>query len=123
MNNSISTVSRILFALVMLLFGINNLRFAYGMLQVVPPWLPGPVIWIYLGGIGLILAAIAFIINKKIRLAGYLLGMLLLIFVFMLHLPSLLNATDQASRMIPMTMIMKDTALAAAAFFIGSKST
>jgi hypothetical protein len=68
------------------------------------------------------LAAIAFIINKKIRLAGYLLGMLLLIFVFMLHLPSLLNATDQASRMIPMTMIMKDTALAAAAFFIGSKS-
>ena len=83
----------------------------------VPSYVPGGVFWVYFTGAALALAGIAFILNKKVKLAGYLLGVLLLIFVLTIHLPHLI-AGDQMA----MSMILKDTGLAAAAFFIGSKN-
>ncbi len=122
-NNTVSTISRIVFALVIGYFGVGHLMNADGMKDYVPSYIPGGIIWVYVSGAGLLLAAIAFIIGVKVRMAGYLLGLLLLIIVLTIHLPGYLNAGDEAAKMGPMTMILKDTALGAAAFFIGSKSS
>jgi putative oxidoreductase len=114
-KNPISILSRILFAVVMLAFAISHFMNTSAMTGMIPSYLPQPVIWVYLSGTALTLAGVAFILNKKIKLAAYLLGLLLFIYVFVIHVPHLLGG-DQCA--IP--MVLKDAALAAAAFFIGS---
>ncbi len=116
-KNLVSKVAQIVFALSMLAFGLLHLSNADAMKVMVPAFVPGGVLWVYVTGIALVLAALAFILNKKVKLAGYLLGVLLLVFVLTIHLPHLLDGDQNA-----MGMILKDLGLAAAAFFIGSKN-
>src|SRR3954470_1290958 len=114
-KNPISILSRILFAVVMLAFAISHFMNTSAMTGMIPSYLPQHVVWVYLSGTALTLAAVAFILNKKVKLAAYLLGLLLFIYVFVIHVPHLLCGDQSA-----MPMVLKDTALAAAAFFIGS---
>ena len=117
-SNQVAALARIVFALCMLVFAFFHLSNASGMAGGVPSFMPGPgAMWIYITGVGLALAGIAFLINQKVRLAGYLLGTMLLIFVLTIHLPHVIGGDQSA-----MGMLLKDTGLAAAAFFIGSKS-
>lgn len=120
-DKSVSVIARIVFALAIGYFGTNHLMHADMMTGGVPAFLPQPIIWVYITGAALTLAAIAFIIGVKIRLAGYLLGLLLLIIVLTIHLPGVLKAADVNAQMYSMTMIVKDLGLSAAAFYIGSK--
>lgn len=114
---SISRIASIVYALTIGMFGINHFRYGKGMGGMVPNWFPGDAtIWVYIAGAGLILAAISIIINKYTRLACYLLAAMLLLFVFTLHLPSLLNGNETA-----ITGVLKDTAMAMAAIIIGEK--
>lgn len=123
MNNAtISRIALTVYALVLIVFGFGHFTNGSKMVGMVPAFLPGGVIWVYLAGAGLILAAVSFIINKQVRLAGYLLGVLLLIFVLTIHLPGMMNAKDEMMKMTEMTMMLKDLAMAAAAFYIGSKN-
>ena len=74
MNNATLTkVGTIFYALVIGFFGINHFLEGTGMQKMVPSFLPGGVIWVYLTGACLIAAAIAFLIGKQVRLAGLLL--------------------------------------------------
>lgn len=116
-KNQVATLARIVFALSMLVFAFFHLSNGAAMAGMVPSFLPGGAIWVYVTGVALALAAIAFILNMKVKLAGYLLGCMLLIFVLTIHLPHLINGDQTA-----MTMVLKDTGLAAASFFIGAKS-
>ena len=114
-KNPISVSARVLFALVMLVFAFSNFMNASAMAPMVPSYLPQPVIWVYASGIALTLAAVAFIINTQIKLAAYLLGLLLFIYVFAIHIPHFVEGDQSA-----IIMLLKDTGLAASAFFIGS---
>jgi putative oxidoreductase len=123
MNNATLTkVGTIFYALVIGLFGINHFVVGTGMQKMVPSFLPGGVIWVYLTGACLIAAAIAFLINRQVRLAGLLLCLFLLLIVLTVHLPAVLHAPDNNARRFPMTNLIKDTGLAAAALLVaGSK--
>jgi putative oxidoreductase len=123
MNNATLTkVGTIFYALVIGLFGINHFLEGTGMQKMVPSFLPGGVIWVYLTGACLIAAAIAFLINRQVRLAGLLLCLFLLLIVLTVHLPAVLHAPDNGARRFPMTNLIKDTGLAAAALLVaGSK--
>ena len=105
-------VAIIIYGVVMGLFGITHLVHAKIMAAVVP--IPGGIIWVYVTGLGLILAAIAFIINKSVRLAGYLLALFLLIVIILVHIP---HATEDLPSL---TMLLKDVALMAAAIIIAN---
>lgn len=119
MNNSIvSRIASIIFALAMVPFGINHLTKAPAMAGYVP--IPGGIFWIYLTGAGFILAAIAIIINVMPRLAGYLLGAMLLTIAIIMHLIPFLKDTADPNMHFP--QFLKDTAMAAGAVFIGSVS-
>ena len=121
-TNTIAKASQIVFALVMAIFGLFHFMGADGMAGYVPAYIPGGVIWVYITGLGLILAAVAMIIGKYTKLACYLLGAMLLIFVLTLHLPGYLHAADSAAKQAAMPGLLKDIALAAAAFFVGAKN-
>jgi uncharacterized membrane protein len=119
----LTKIGTILYALVVAFFGINHFMNAQGMAGMIPSWLPGGVAWVYISGACLIAAAIALIINKQARLAALLLAALLIIIVLSIHLPGLMNATDEMAKIGPMTGILKDTAMAAAALVLAGKSS
>jgi len=120
-NATISKIGTIFYALVIGFFGLNHFLYGTGMAKMVPRFLPGGEIWVYLTGAALLLAAISFLINKYTRLAGLLLALFLLLIVLTVHLPAVLNAPDDGSRRFPMVNLIKDTGLAAAALLVASR--
>lgn len=80
---------------------------AQSMAGMVPSFLPGGVFWVYLTGIALLAAGIGIIIGKKAQLAAQLLGLMLVLFALLIHLPGAL-AGDQMST----ASFLKDIALA-----------
>jgi putative oxidoreductase len=120
-NTTLSRIGTIFYALVIGFFGINHFVYGTGMQKMVPSFLPGGVFWVYITGACLLLAAIAFLIDKQVRLAALLLALFLLLIVLTVHLPAVLNATDMNARRFPLTNLIKDTGLAAAALLVAAR--
>jgi hypothetical protein len=77
---------------------------------------------VYLTGICLPLAAIAFIINRYAKAAGYLLAVMLLIIIFTIHVPGMMHAADEGSKMMFTTNAIKDLGLAMTTIIIANIS-
>ncbi|NNV53907.1 DoxX family protein [Limnovirga soli] len=119
------TISRIaisLLAIVMFIFGLYHFMYPQNLIAYLPGFLPPGNIWVYIPGAAFILAAIAFITNKQVRLAGYLLALLLFIFVVTIHLPNYLNGSSDEYRQISLINLLKDLALAAFALHIAANA-
>lgn len=108
---SLGFVGKLMFALVIAFFGVGHLTNADVMTGMVPDYVPAPVVIVYLTGVALLAAAVALLIGKKAQLAMMLLGVMLLMIALMVHLPG-----GEAS----MPMLLKDLALAGAAWFISA---
>lgn len=100
-----------MFALVIGFFGVNHLLNADAMAGMVPDYFPVPVVFVYLTGLALIAAGVALIIGKKAQLAMTLLGIMLILFAILIHLPG-----GEAS----MPSLLKDLALAGAAWYMAA---
>ncbi len=114
-----SRIAEIIYAVVVIIFGINHFRAGESMAGGVPSFIPGGVVWIYLTGAGFILAGIAIIINRYKTLACYLLALMLIIFVLTVQLPGYFNG-EGMSRVMSFVSALKDTALAMGAILIGN---
>jgi uncharacterized membrane protein len=106
----------------MIVFGIYHFLHPRNLLVFVPSNIPGGIIWVYIVGVAFILAALAFVSNKWVKLAGYLLAGLLIVFVITIHLPNYLEAGDSGMRQGALINILKDTALAAFALHIAGSA-
>ena len=122
-NSTIFRVGRILYALVVAFFGINHFLNGTGMQNTVPSFIPGGVFWVYLTGTALLLAAIAFLIDRQTRLAGLLMAVFLLVIVLTIHLPAVIHAPDESSVRFPLTNLVKDTGLAAGALMVAGRKS
>lgn len=114
-----SKISRYLYSIPFILFGAFHFMGADNMAGMVP--IPGGVFWVYLTGTAMLAAGISFLIGKMDYWAGIGLGALLLIYAFSIHLPGVLEGSNQMA----MPNMLKDLALAGAAFMMangGSKS-
>lgn len=111
-------VLRVIFAIPFAVFGVMHLMAADKMQGMVPSYVPGGIIWVYITGALLILGAVGLILNKSAQVSGYILGGLMLIFVLTIHLPKLLGGDQSA-----MGSLLKDIALMGAALFIGNSSS
>ena len=118
----ISRIAIWLLAIVMIIFGIQHFKYPREMMSFVPTYLPGGNIWVYLVGAAFILAAISFITNRYVSLAGYLLAALLLLFVVLIHWPNYSQAGDIEVKRENLFNLLKDTAIAAFALYIGSNA-
>ena len=109
-------IAEIIYALAFGTFGMLHFMNADAMGGMVPDFMPAEgKIWIYVTGTALIAAALAIIINKFKTAACYLLAVMLLIFVFTLHLKPAMDGN--------MGNLLKDTALAMAAIIIGNNAS
>jgi uncharacterized membrane protein len=121
-DNIISRIAVIVLAIVMGVFGIYHFQHAREMIVFVPNFLPGGIIWVYVVGAAFILVAIALIAHRYVKLAGYLLAILLVFFVLTIHLPNWLNSGDPEMRQMSLTNLLKDLAIAAFAAYVASNA-
>lgn len=108
-------LGRVLYGLPLLVFGLFHFMMAEGMAMMVPAFVPGGILWVYITGVALILAAVAIVAGRMVGLAALLLGIMLLSFALTIHLPLVIGG-DQAA----MPNLLKDIALAGAAFYIAA---
>lgn len=121
MNNPGFRIASILYALIIGFFGVNHFMNAHRMAGVVPSYFPGSIVWVYISGAAMILAALAFIVNFRSKLAGYLLALLFLIIIGTIHLPHYLHAPNETAKWDILVTMLKDAAIATAALMIASK--
>ncbi len=114
--NAIINLGKYLFAIPFAIFGIMHFMNAEAMAGMTPF---GGVIMVYITGLALVAAAVSIIIGKMDKLASVLLALMLLIFVFAIHLPGVMSG-DEAQMMISMPNVLKDTMLAGGALMYAS---
>jgi uncharacterized membrane protein len=91
----LATIGNYLVALFLLIGGIQHFIFADFVKFLIPEWIPGAIFWTYLAGVALIAAGIGLIINIKSSLAALLAGSMIMIWVFVLHLPRAIANQNQ----------------------------
>ena len=72
-------------------FGILHFQFAKDVSTMVPTWIPYPIFWTYLAGIGLLGSGISIILKIKTRFIASLLGTIIFIWFAILHIPETLH--------------------------------
>lgn len=121
-EDTISRIAVVILAIILAIFGIYHLMYPANLITFIPDFLPGGDIWIYVTGVALILAAVAFIAHKQVKLAGYLLALLLIIITLSFHLPNYLNAGDPDLKVTSFIDILQNLAMAAFAMYIASNA-
>lgn len=109
--NAFLSLGRWLFAIPFAVLGLMNLLSTKTMVETfVPTYMPAPVAWVIIGGIGLVAASISMLIGKYDKLACTLLGIYLLSMVLLVHLAGAMAGSISAQ-----FLLFKDMALAGAA--------
>ncbi len=88
----LALVGRCLFAIAMIVFGVEHFshpQFAPGvpLEKLMPDWLPAQIVWAWVTGAILIVCGASILINKRGRTAGIVLGLLFLALVLFIYLP------------------------------------
>lgn len=78
---------RFLFAIPLVVFGIQHFLYARFVATLVPSWIPGHLFWAYLVGAAFVAAAEAIAARKYAGLASTLLGLMFFLWVISLHVP------------------------------------
>jgi len=119
MKTLTTTVARILYAVPFAVFGLMHFVNGPEMIGIVPAWLPGKTLMVYLTGLALFAAAVAILSGKLAKLASLLLALLLFSFVLFVHLPGIFSPETMQTAVLA---LLKDLALAGAALLISGTS-
>ncbi len=118
MVNSILGLGKWVFAIPFAVFGILHIINANQMAGMVPAYLSGGALWVYLTGFAQLAFATSVVIGKYDKLAAVLCALMLLIFILTLHLPGLSNL--EMSK-LAMTNVLKDLGLIGGAMMYASR--
>jgi uncharacterized membrane protein len=116
--NKFHEVGRVLFAVPMIIFGVFHFLNTRSLQNVVPFFIPEDTFWVYLTGVALISAGISILIKKHTTVVCNLLGVMLLVFVVLVHLPIALEGDITG-----ITSIFKETTLALEGVIMSKGST
>jgi uncharacterized membrane protein len=128
----ISRTGAVLFAVSMMYFGYRHFTHGPGISRIVPAWMPWRLFWVYFTGVGLSASGLSILVRKCSRLAAFMLGVMLMSFVLLIHVPSMISSMmehpgDLSALWFNSTggvnNALKDIALAATAFMIAAHST
>ncbi|MEO5893074.1 MAG: hypothetical protein ABIQ31_22680 [Ferruginibacter sp.] len=110
-------MGRILFSVTLVSFGIDHFLYIDLVARLVPAWFPDPVFWKYLGGVTLICSGVAIILDIRMKQIGILLGVMLFLWVVILHIPRAI-ATPTADRGNELSSVFDALAFCGTAFLI-----
>ncbi len=106
MVNSITNLGKWLFIVPFVVFGFFHLTGADKMAGMVPSYLPGGSLWVYLTGLGQLAFAASVVLGKYDKLAALAVAGMLTVFVLTVHLPSLMGGNEMS-----MMSLLKDVGL------------
>jgi hypothetical protein len=101
-------LGRVLFAVSLVVFGVQHFLYAHFIATLVPSWIVGHLFWAYFVGIAFLAAALSIATQIKIGLAATWLGIMFLLWVLVLHLPrvaaALHNGNEWTSLFVALAM-------------------
>jgi putative oxidoreductase len=113
--NQLTSIGKFLYLIPFFFFGVGHLTGANDMKGMVPSYLPGGVLWVYLTGLAMLGFVVATMLGKFDKLAAVLLAIMLIIFACVVHLP------QQGTNPMWMIGFVKDIGLAGGALMIADK--
>ena len=96
----LSPLGPLLLSAFMILGGIQHFVYIDFVAKLVPAWVPEPRFWAYLTGVALIAGGVGILLPKTARLAAAMSGIMILLWVVLLHIPRALadlSNTGEAS--------------------------
>ncbi len=103
MYDIMERISKLMFAISLVVFGIQHFQFGNFVATLIPGWIPFHLFWAYFVGGAFVASAISLIINVKQKLAMALLGIMFTLWVIILHAPRVynhLNDRDELSSLL-----------------------
>ena len=91
----IVALTNLCFALPPAVFGAEHFSLGSSMVGLVPPYMPRRLFWIYFVGAALIVTALSIATKIQVRWSGLLFGIMMLLFVAMIHLPGAIKSGDR----------------------------
>ena len=90
--DKIVAMTNLCFAIPLAAFGAEHLSSGKFMLDLVPRYMPWRLFWVYFVGFALIAASLSIATKIQVRWSGLLFGIMMLLFVAMLHFPGALSS-------------------------------
>ena len=101
-------VGRILYALPLIVFGIQHFMYARFIATLIPAWIPARLSWAYFVGAAFFAASISLMAKIKAFLAAALLGLMFFLWVVIVHAPRIAlaphNANEWTSGLVALAM-------------------
>ncbi len=119
-NTLISRVAVVLFAIVIAVFGVFHFIDPENLILFVPGYMPSSHLWVYVMGSLLILTALSILFNVQVKLATYVLALLLVTFALAIHLQGYLSLSDKQLKALSFLNMIQDLALACCVLYIGA---
>ena len=83
-------IGRVLFALAIISFGVDHYVYAHEATAYMPSWIHHQLFWLYFTGTCLLGSGIAILLKIRVGLFATLLGIMILIWVIILHIPKVI---------------------------------
>jgi uncharacterized membrane protein len=87
----------ICFCITMIEFGVDHFLYIDSIKTLVPAWIPGNIYWTYFAGVALIASGIAIIFRVKVQIIAILLGVMIFLWLVMLHIPRAIELPELAN--------------------------
>jgi uncharacterized membrane protein len=117
--NKIAALSNLCFAIPLAVFGALHLFGPQFIINIVPRYMPWRMFWVYFIGCALIAAALSVATKIGVRWSGLLFGIMMFLFVAMIHLPGALRTHDR----IIWTIVFREMSFGGAAWILGGSAT
>lgn len=112
-QSGLGAAGRVFVSIFLILTGIQHFIYAQFVMGLVPVWIPGHLFWTYFAGVALIAGGLGMLVPRTRRLAGNLSGIMILLWVFLLHIPRAVAAPHNANET---TAVFEALAVSGAAF-------
>lgn len=113
--DKVVALTNLCFAIPLAVFGAEHLSAAKGIMQGVPSYMPWPLFWAYFVGVALIAASLSMATKIQVRWSGWLFGIMMFIFVAMLHIP---GAYARPHDRIPLTIVLREMSFGGAGWVL-----
>lgn len=91
----IVALTNLCFAIPLAVFGAEHFALGSSMIGLVPPYMPWRLFWIYFVGVALIIASVSIATKIHVRWSGLLFGIMMFLFVAMIHFPGAVKSGDR----------------------------
>jgi uncharacterized membrane protein len=91
----IVALTHLCFAVPLAVFGAEHFSLGSSMIGLVPPYMPWRLFWIYFVGVALIIASLSIATKIQVRWSGLLFGIMMFLFVALIHLPGAVRSGDR----------------------------